>query len=90
MSLILEALAQCILAIDELRASFSNMQVEEGTPSTSHRTTQSLDAHASVSPPDYEGFFKKFAQLLNNVSRHSPLLLLPVRVLLQYACHFFV
>ncbi|KAJ7696124.1 hypothetical protein B0H14DRAFT_3905288 [Mycena olivaceomarginata] len=42
-------------------------RVEEGTPSTSHRTTQSLDAHASVSPPDYEGFFKKFAQLLNNV-----------------------
>ncbi|KAJ7323372.1 hypothetical protein DFH08DRAFT_817943, partial [Mycena albidolilacea] len=41
-------------------------RVEEGTPSTSHRTTQSLDAHASVSPPDYEGFFKKFAQLLNN------------------------
>ncbi|KAJ7318619.1 hypothetical protein DFH08DRAFT_971357 [Mycena albidolilacea] len=45
-----EALAQCILAIDELRASFSNMQVEEGTPSTSHRTTQSLDAHASAFP----------------------------------------
>ncbi|KAJ7677672.1 hypothetical protein B0H14DRAFT_3536518 [Mycena olivaceomarginata] len=45
-----EALAQCILAIDELRASFSNMQVEEGIPSTSHRTTQSLDAHASAFP----------------------------------------
>jgi hypothetical protein len=31
MSLILEALAQWILVIDELCASFSNMQVEEGT-----------------------------------------------------------
>ncbi|KAJ7304649.1 hypothetical protein DFH08DRAFT_825408 [Mycena albidolilacea] len=40
--------------------------IEEGTPSTSHHTTQSLNAHATVSPPDYEGFFKKFAQLLNN------------------------
>ncbi|KAJ7887874.1 hypothetical protein B0H14DRAFT_3430499 [Mycena olivaceomarginata] len=47
-------------------------RVEEGTPSTSHRTTQSLDAHASVSPPDYEGFFKKFAQLLNNRLDQSP------------------
>ncbi|KAJ7321574.1 hypothetical protein DFH08DRAFT_818431 [Mycena albidolilacea] len=46
--------------------------VEEGTPSTSHRTMQSLDAHASISPPDYEGFFKKFAQLLNNGFDRSP------------------
>ncbi|KAJ7663552.1 hypothetical protein B0H14DRAFT_2658771 [Mycena olivaceomarginata] len=29
-------------------------------------TERLLDAHASISPPDYEGFFKKFAQLLNN------------------------
>ncbi|KAJ7722674.1 hypothetical protein B0H14DRAFT_2642071 [Mycena olivaceomarginata] len=39
--------------------------VEEATPSTSHHTTQSLDAHTSISPPDYEGFFQKFAELLN-------------------------
>ncbi|KAJ7318518.1 hypothetical protein DFH08DRAFT_819796 [Mycena albidolilacea] len=51
-------------------------RVKEGTPSNSHHTTQSLDAHASVSPPNYEGFFKNFAQLLNNamaiLSRTDP------------------
>ncbi|KAJ7310864.1 hypothetical protein DFH08DRAFT_822962 [Mycena albidolilacea] len=41
-------------------------QVEEGTPLTSHCTTQLLNAHASISPPNYEGFFRKFAELLNN------------------------
>jgi hypothetical protein len=76
--LFLEALAQCILVLDESRTSFSNMQVEEATPSTSHHTTQSLNAHASISPPDYEGFFQKFAELLN-VSRLSLLLPLPVQ-----------
>lgn len=63
-----EAIAQCLSAIDELRASFSNMQVEEAASSTNHRATQSLDTRASVSPPDYEAFFQKFAELLN-VSR---------------------
>ncbi|KAJ7302492.1 hypothetical protein DFH08DRAFT_826518 [Mycena albidolilacea] len=78
------ALAQCILAIDELRTSFSNMKVEEGTPSTSHRTTQSLDAHTSVSPPDYEGFFKKFAQLLNNgFDRSAPSYIKAMAILLR-------
>ncbi|KAJ7351296.1 hypothetical protein DFH08DRAFT_957625 [Mycena albidolilacea] len=46
--------------------------VEEATPSTSHHTTtQSLNARAFMSPPNYEGFFRKFAELLNHVQNMS-------------------
>lgn len=82
---VLDALAQCLMVIDELRASLSSMKIEEALSQSvsGHRSTQSLDERVTVSIPSaYLPFLKQFARLM---ALNSHPLNFQVRVPLRYA-----